>query len=839
MHPSFTMEPSSADIKRALEHLGSQFERALPILFLGAGFSLGATTLDRTSKIPSAEELKKKLWTLCFPDEEYSPSTSLQNLYESGLHLRGNDTAALLRRFLTVDSDTLPDWYAPYFVMPWARIYTLNIDDLPRAAARKFKLPRELLLISAVRESYDALQNTRKPALEIVHLNGDINGIPDQVTFSTTQYAERLARPEPWYVRVAEDLVSRPFVFVGTQLDEPPLWQHIELRRHRGGRGLRELRPRSYLVTPKLDAARRSLLAEYNVIWLPFTAEELTAEVLAKLQPAAETGLRTLQHDTSANPLEPREVPFVSSLATNPTQTSEFLIGERPIWADIQTERAILRDCDEELWTGITTALLATALKGVIVVTGTAGAGKSTALMRVALRLNAEGQTVGWIDTEGSLTPHEIRAAMRSNDAPLILAIDDADMYGSELSSMARELSRRPPYPLIIVGVRAGRVDSVVQEKLLHDIPVKEFPMPPLADADIDSLIKVLDRENRLGLLQGKSRDEQRAAFRDQAGRQLLVAMIQATSGRRFEEKAVQELTDLGDGARAYGLIAVASAYRFGLQRNEILLGLGESSNATLNTVDMLLRRHVTRIGHDGTLWARHRVIAEVITTELQKTGQIKELLQGLAHIAATQVLPTLSRSARPWRMLRHIINHDFLIRVIGADAARNLYGELEGLLRWDYHFWLQRGSLEVEVGDLSLAENFLNQARGLGPTDPYVETEYSYLLLRKAIENPATHTASDLVREAIETLTTLIERVGERDSYPYHVLGSQGIAWARRGITSTVEKEHFLRGIIAHLEAGYRNHPRATELKHLLDDLKREHLEIAVPSQRMLINPK
>jgi hypothetical protein len=55
------MEPSSADIKRALEHLGSQFERALPILFLGAGFSLGATTLDRTSKIPSAEELKKKL----------------------------------------------------------------------------------------------------------------------------------------------------------------------------------------------------------------------------------------------------------------------------------------------------------------------------------------------------------------------------------------------------------------------------------------------------------------------------------------------------------------------------------------------------------------------------------------------------------------------------------------------------------------------------------------------------------------------------------------------------------------------------------------------------------
>jgi len=574
------------------------------------------------------------------------------------------------------------------------------------------------------------------------------------------------------------------------------------------------------------------------VVWLPFTAEEFAAEVLVKLQAAAATGLRTLRREANVNPLELRAIPLVSSLANNPTESSEFLVGEQPIWADIQTERAILRDCDEALWTGVITGLNETGHRGVIIVTGTAGSGKSTALMRVALRLNAEGQTVGWVDTEGSLTPHEIRVAMRSNDAPVILAIDDADMYGSELSSMARELSRRPPYPLIIVGLRASRVDTVLQEKLLQDVPVREFSMPPLADADIDGLIHVLDRENRLGLLKGKSGEEQRAAFSEQAGRQLLVAMIQATSGRRFEEKAVQELTDLGDGARAYGLIAVASAYRFGLQRNEILLGLGDSSNTSLNTVDMLMRRHVTRVGYDGSIWARHRVIAEVIAAELQKTGQIKELVHGLAHIAATQVLPTHRRSTRPWRILRHVTNHEFLIRVIGVDGARNLYGELEGLLRWDYHFWLQRGSLEVEVGDLNLAENFLNQARGLAPTDPYVETEYAYLLFRKAIEYPTADTDSELVREASEALMSLIDRVGERDHYPYHVLGSQGISWARRGIMSTLEKERFLRAIISHLEVGCRNHPRAKELKNLLDDVKRQHLEIAIPTQRALISP-
>jgi len=39
---------------------------------------------------------------------------------------------------------------------------------------------------------------------------------------------------------------------------------------------------------------------------------------------------------------------------------------------------------------------------------------------------------------------------------------------------------------------------------------------------------------------------------------------------------------------------------------------------------------------------------------------------------------------------------------------ARDIYEELESILSWDYHYWLQKGSLEVEAGDIRLAENFL-----------------------------------------------------------------------------------------------------------------------------------
>ena len=82
----------------------------------------------------------------------------------------------------------------------------------------------------------------------------------------------------------ASDLLCRPVVIIGTRLDEPPLWQHVEYRRRHGGRGLRELRPRSYLVTPRLDRARKALLADLNIHWIPMTGEEFTSQVLDQVQ---------------------------------------------------------------------------------------------------------------------------------------------------------------------------------------------------------------------------------------------------------------------------------------------------------------------------------------------------------------------------------------------------------------------------------------------------------------------------------------------------------------------------------------------------------------------------
>ena len=809
-------------------HIQSQFERARPILFTGAGFSLGARNICG-DPVPSAPALRAMLWGLCFPGTAVEDGSSLQDLYEHALRRNRSKLAELLTSQLTTDPGSIPDWYSKILSMPWQRYYTLNIDDLEQAVSSRFDLPRNPISISATNERSGAPRDSNPATeLEVIHLNGTTQDIPDRITFSTTQYAERLARPEPWYLRFASDILTSPVIFVGTRLDESPLWQHLTLRFSRGGPELRELRHRSYLVTPTLDRARLALLAEYNVEHIPMAADEFVAQILEPMQPSARKGLDYLSSEARAHAEEPR-LREVSELAVNPAEHNEFLIGSEPIWADIQANRAISRDCDAALWDSVSSAMKRDPIRGLMVITGTAGSGKSASLMRACLRLTADGVHVGWIDRQTDLSPRQIRAAMRSSGAPQVLAIDDADIYGSETAAWIRDLVRGDSKPLILAAVRSGKVDRIFDPVVLKDVVREEIVMPYLADRDIGELIDLLAREKRLGILTAKPRAEQERAFQEQAGRQLLVAVIQATSGKRLEEKVVQELVELEpDAQQIYALIAVASSFRFGLTREEILIASADFTNSALNAVARLVGRHIVIERPGGFVWARHRRLAEIITDELARQGQLKAAVIGLARLGAAKVTPTMRRSDRPWRMLIAFINHGFLVRTVGLEVARNLYGSLEMILSWEPHFWLQRGSLEVEVGDLNLAEHFLSTARGFNPDDVFLQTEWAYLLLKKACNNPAAKDAPLMVKEATESLETLMGRTG--DPYPYHLLGSQGISWARRGIATSREKEAYLKRLIRKVEEGCKRYPKADDLQQLLTDLRREYMELALP---------
>ncbi|MDC3958829.1 SIR2 family protein [Polyangium jinanense] len=259
--------------------LGRELAAGRAVLFTGAGFSVDARAEDG-SAIPSGPELSEELWDLCFPGESRDGS-ALQDLFQHALSETPDKLEALLRRRLTVDPARLPAFYRVWFALPWRRIYTLNVDDLATAAEARFDLPRPVVIRAALADDPPPDETPDGSRLEVVHLNGHVTNGPRGVTFSTTQYGARLASDkDPHYAALVRDFCDLPFVFVGTRLDESPLWQELERVERTGGEEPQRPRPRSLLVTPQIERARQCLLERIGVAWVPLSTRQFTDEVL-------------------------------------------------------------------------------------------------------------------------------------------------------------------------------------------------------------------------------------------------------------------------------------------------------------------------------------------------------------------------------------------------------------------------------------------------------------------------------------------------------------------------------------------------------------------------------
>ena len=273
------------------------------VLFTGAGFSAQARDAGGREWVPTGEPLADELWRLCFPGEPRDGST-LQDLFQHALATRRDALAALLERRLRVSATGLPAFYRHWFAMPWRRMYTLNVDDLEKAAAQRFDLPRRVRVLSALRAGGpEATLRVDAETLDVIHLNGVIDDGPEGIMFSTVQYAQRLAAGGGLYSQLVEDFVRYPMLFVGTRLDESPLWQQLE---RAGVRARVSHTPPGLLVTQAVTRARQSLLASLDIRWLAMDVETFATEVLAALEDVVPVGLAALDRARAVNRVEPR-----------------------------------------------------------------------------------------------------------------------------------------------------------------------------------------------------------------------------------------------------------------------------------------------------------------------------------------------------------------------------------------------------------------------------------------------------------------------------------------------------------------------------------------------------
>ena len=806
-----------------LPYLRDRFSLGDILLFTGAGFARSAQNRSGVP-FPLLKDLRPKLWEICYPGRAFDQESSVQTLFSTAQSRAGGALSALLKAQLVAAPDGVPSIYDNIFGLPWRKVYTLNVDNIDAIVGTRSRGIRSIRRISALQTASPAPSRRSECDLDVVHLNGIVEDGPAGVTFSLEQYADRLSAHDAFYMQCAADLAAYPAIYIGTLLDESPLWQHMQLRK----RGVeRSYRKRSFLITPDVDAARaETLKRELGVEHVALDTKAFADLVEQELMDAAEVGIRRILA-ASGSLSRIKSVPLVSEIvAAGLPAAREYLLGAKPTFTDIRAGRTASRSIATDLVSTIRSRISQPSQGDVLVLCGTAGSGKTTTLMQAALQLDALGLSTAWIDSESDLSPHDILRVISAKPMPKVVIIDDAKIFGIELPNILGELRSSHELPAIVLSCRSAHADRLVDALAVNNVGSSEVVMQNLTDVEIEALLKVLDSENRLGVLKGLTSQERFARFKKKAGSQLIVAMLEATSGKSLKEILVSELDGLEDEAKTvYGMVALSTSLGFGVSLPEILIAVDGHNNRTHRSVEALERRLLINRDKSDDFRVRHPVIAQVLLDAIISDGAVFDLLHGLAVAFACSVGLMGNARSREQRRVRQIVNHDFLFERVQASNAARIYQDLERYLDWNGHYWLQRGSFELEHGTLDSAENFLGQAISLAPGDNLVRTEYGYLRLRQAVSSPSGEASRALLEEGVGLLEMAIQGRHKLDPHQYHILGSQILSWTKRGDVSASERIAWLAVADKWVKEGHGRHSRDEALRQLWVELQNEKL--------------
>jgi hypothetical protein len=194
-------------------------ERGRLVLLLGAGAS--ADCKDRHGRLlPDADALAAELASQAGFTHGSEP---LPIVYAAAREQLGDKIWPILEdRFRFCQPSAAIRTIADF---PWARVYTLNIDDSFERAAQHTKTQH-----LAVRHRKDKIAQLDPffERLDLVKLNGSADRLEAGLIFSPQEYGEGSATPPPWYEELAEDYFRYLFLFIGTRLNEPLFHHQVE-----------------------------------------------------------------------------------------------------------------------------------------------------------------------------------------------------------------------------------------------------------------------------------------------------------------------------------------------------------------------------------------------------------------------------------------------------------------------------------------------------------------------------------------------------------------------------------------------------------------------------------
>ena len=708
--------------------LVSQVKEGKVVVLLGSGASLDSTA-EHGGPPPSSEQLAALL-----ASKFLSPSHSKHDLMTvAELAISETSLPTVQDYIASLLSDLKPS--PGHRLLPtfrWRGLATTNYDRLIEVAYEHDRGRAQNLspVISDADNMDDALRG--RDRLVLLKLHGCVSRTRDErVPFILTpdQYITHRRHRNNLFRTLKEWGADSTLVAIGHSLRDPDLRQILlELEE------LGDSRPRHYVVGPDFTDEEERLWGSRRITAIRGTFSEFLTELDSQIP----SPLRRVPTPHDEHPLErllghtlsedTREylgsgADFVhSAMNVGGVQPSDFYRGMSPDWAAIEQGLDVRRRLVDTLLYDVVLTDESDRQSRVefFVIRAEAGAGKTICLQRVAWEAATDAERLClFVGRLGYLDFDAVAEIAESSSDRLFVFVDNAAENVAPLDQFLRR-ARRDDLPITVVSAERQNEWNIYCERLEEHLTA-HYRLHYLNEEEIRVLIRLLETHRSLGYLAELDEEQRMQQFTQRAGRQLLVALLEATRGQSFEEILVDEYDRIvPESARSlYLSVCVLNRLdipvRAGLISRVHGIPFSEFRDQLFAPLEHVVRvREDKKIG-DYVYLARHPLIAQVVFDRIltSRDRRFDEYLRLVTSL-------NLSYSTDMAAFRRMIRGRVILDLFPDHDDATAIFNAALDIAPSDVHVLHQRGIYEMRRpnGNLAGAHDLLREAARLSPQD-------------------------------------------------------------------------------------------------------------------------
>ena len=668
----------------------------------------------------------------------------------------------------------------------WHGLATTNYDLVIERAYQQCNNPSQRVVpLIKDGELIDEKLRSHQDIL-LLKLHGCITRTTDDsipLIMSTEQYADHKANRSRVFDHLNIWSSQHPVVFVGHSLHDP------DIRKWLSELGSSELRPRFYTVTPSLSAEEIRYWEGRRISPMLGTFEEflntLDGELASPFRGVVlpqETEEHTIaERFVVKNPgISPECSEFLendidyirSGMQLTDVDPNAFYRGFSPTWSAVDQELDVRRDVEDTI---LLKAILAESDPNqptFFTISGHAGSGKSILLQRIAWESALTyNKLCIYLRPDGRLSPRVFEELVGVINERIYLFVDNIDEHVREVQQLIT-IAHRSRFGITVIG--AARINEWNMScQSLNPHVTDDFEIKYLSAKEIDQLLHLLDRHKSLFRLEQASPQQRRDAFMKRAGRQLLVALHEATLGKPFEEIVVDEYSQVQpeDAKRIY--LGICFLNRFGVDVRAGLVSrvYGVNFNEFNDRFFKPLEGLVFPRFHD-------RIRDYVYTTRHPH----------IAHIVVDQVLTTLTDKRDMYIDFIDKMNIDYASdrrafrrllrgRSLGEDISdhetvKTIYTAANLRTTGDHYLSHQSALYEMhrDDPDLENAQQLLSLAKSQASHDRTITHSFAELHLKKAQQSRTDLEFRKHIQDAQDIARQLINTY-DQSSYGYHTM--------------------------------------------------------------------